>query len=117
MAIRQTVDGVGVTNSDTWYPFPPVELGRAGAAVATVTVTGNGGSGATTMTNRATTTDGGGSALTVNLTASNGVVTAIAVGNNAGDGYRIGDQITVSAATAGTASAVTGVVATLTYTN
>lgn len=117
MAVRQTVDGVGVTNSETWYPFPGIELGRAGGAVATVTLTGNGGSGATSMSNKVTTTDRNGSGLTVNLTAAGGVVTAIAVGSNAGDGYRIGDQITVSAAVAGTASAVTGTVASLSYTN
>lgn len=117
MAIRQTVDGVGVTTSQTWYPFAPVELGRAGGSVVTVTLTGNGGSGATNKTNQATTSDRNGSGLTVNLTAAAGVVTAITVGNNAGDGYRIGDQITVSAAAAGTASAVTGTVASLTYTN
>jgi hypothetical protein len=117
MAVRQIVDGVGVTNSETWYPLPPIELGRAGASVATITLTGNGGSGATTMTDKATTTDKGGSDLTVNLTAVEGVVTAITVGSNAGDGYRIGDQITVSTTVAGTASAVTGTVASLSYTN
>lgn len=117
MAVRQTVDGVGVTTSQTWYPFAPVELGRAGGAVVSITLTGNGGSGATNKTNLATTDDGNGTGLTVNLTATAGVVTTIAVGNNAGDGYRIGDQITVSAALAGTASAVTGTVASLSYTN
>jgi hypothetical protein len=115
MAVRQVVDGVGVTNSETWYPFPGIELGRAGGKVATVTLTGNGGSGATTMTNKATTTSKNGSGLTVNLTAAAGVVTAIALGNNAGTGYRIGDQITVSAVVAGTATAVTGTVASLSY--
>lgn len=117
MAVRQIVDGVGVTTSETWYPFPGIELGRAGAAVATILLTGNGGSGATSKSNQVTTTDKGGSALTVNLTAADGVVTAITVGSNAGDGYRVGDQITVSAAAAGTASAVTGTVASLSYTN
>ena len=117
MATRQKISGLYKSSiaSETWYPFPGIELGRAGGAVATVTVTGNGGSGATTKTNQVTTTDGRGSGLTVNLTAAGGVVTAIALGNAAGSGYRIGDQITVSAAAAGTASAVTGTVASLSY--
>jgi hypothetical protein len=115
MAVRQIIDGVGVTNSETWYPFPGIELGRAGGKVATVILTGNGGSGATTMTNTATTTSKNGTGLTVNLTAATGVVTAITLGDNAGTGYRIGDQITVSAVVAGTASAVTGTVASLSY--
>lgn len=119
MATRQKITGLykSSLNSETWYPFPGVELGRAGGAVATITLTGNGGSGATAKSNLATTDDGNGTGLTVNLTAASGVVTAITVGNNAGDGYRIGDQITVSAALAGTASAVTGTIAALTYTN
>lgn len=119
MATRQKITGLykSTLNSETWYPLSPIELGRSGAAVATVTLTGNGGSGATAKSNQVTTTDRNGSGLTVNLTAASGVVTGITVGDNAGDGYRIGDQITVSAAAAGTASAVTGTVATLTYTN
>ena len=119
MATRQKISGLYKSSlaSETWYPFPGVELGRAGGAVATLTVIGNGGSGATNKTNLVTTDDGNGTGLTVNLTAAAGVVTAITVGNNAGDGYRIGDQITVSAANAGTASNVTGTVATLSYTN
>lgn len=34
---RQTVDGVGVTTSETYYPLPPIEFGRAGGTVASVT--------------------------------------------------------------------------------
>jgi hypothetical protein len=119
MATRQKVSGLYKSSiaTETWYPFPGIELGRAGGAVATITLTGNGGSGATATSNLATTDDGNGSDLTVNLTAASGVVTAMTVGSNAGDGYRIGDQITVSAALAGTASAVTGTVASLSYTN
>ena len=33
---RQTVDGVGVTTSETYYPLPPIEFGRAGGTIASV---------------------------------------------------------------------------------
>jgi hypothetical protein len=117
MATRQKISGLYKSSiaSETWYPTPPIEYSRAGGKVASITLTGNGGSGATTMTNKATTSDGRGTGLTVNLTAGSGVVTAVAVGNATGTGYRIGDQITISTAVAGTASAVTGTVASLSY--
>ena len=34
---RQTFDGVGVTTSDTFYPRPPIEPGREGGTVVSVT--------------------------------------------------------------------------------
>jgi hypothetical protein len=121
MAIRQRIASLykSAIASETWYPFPGIELGRPGK-VATITLgtaTGdNGTSGATTVSNKATTTDGKGSGLTVDITAAAGVVTAVAINSgNAGSGYRIGDKITVSAAVAGTGTPVVGYVATLSY--
>jgi hypothetical protein len=83
-----------------------VEHGRQ-RAVSTLAVVSNGTSGATNQTGLATTSDGNGNdALLVNLTAAGGVVTAAAVGSNAGLGYRVGDYVTVTAAAAGTGADV-----------
>ena len=74
------ITGVRGLTSKTYFNQPPVEWGRAGGSVATIavgTATGdNGTSGGTngTVDNKATTTDGGGSGLKVDLTiASNAV--------------------------------------------
>lgn len=126
MAQQQTISGVGGLSSSTWYPYPPVELGRAGGAVATITLgsaTGDNGTGGGTngtVDNKATTTDGNGSGLRVDLTISGNVCTAIAVDADAaadGDGYRVGDMITVATSDSGTSTAVVGYVATLEYEN
>ena len=76
--------------------------------VSAITMTWYGTSGATAKNNLATTTNGKGTGLTVNLAAIGGVVTAITVGNNAGLGYELGDTIAVSTALTGTAAPVTG---------
>jgi len=49
-----------------------------------------------TNNNLATTTDEGGSGLTVNVTGNASAVTAVAIGNAAGRGYRTGDKIFVA---------------------
>ena len=126
MAKVTTSDGVGGTSSETWYPSPPVEWGRAGAAVATLTVgtatgdNGTGGGSNGTVDNKATTTDGNGENLKVDLTISGNVCTALAVDADAaadGDGYRIGDKVTIATSDSGTTTAVVGYVATLEYEN
>ena len=119
MPYRKNRDGVGPSvTHDTWFPFAPVELGRAGNAVATLSVKENGtGGGSSSTTNTATTNDGNGADLTVDLTIGSGVVSAAAVGNAAGTGYRVGDKVTVTAADAGTNDNVVLMVETLTYTN
>ena len=127
MAKATSLTGVAGLTSETWYPMPPVEWGRAGGAVATVTVgtaSGeNGTSGGTegAVADKATTTDGGGSGLVVDLTINaSGVCTAIAVDAAAGsdgDGYRIGDAVTIATGDSGTSTAVVGYVATLEYEN
>ena len=102
MAQQQTITGVRGLTSKTWYPRPPVEWGRAGGAIDAA----------------ATTTDGGGSALKVDLAVGGDVVTAITVdaaAANDGNGYRIGDKITVSATDASTATPVVGYVTSLEY--
>ena len=127
MPIMQTNAGVsGRLTSETFFPQPPVEWGRAGGAVATITVgtatgdNGTGGGSNGTVDNKATTTDGGGSGLKVDLTISGNKCTAIAVDAAAaadGDGYHIGDKITVAASDSGTTTAVVGYVASLEYEN
>ena len=124
MAQQQTITGVRGLTSKTWYPRPPVEWGRAGGAVATIsggTATGDNGTGGGTdgtVDNKATSTDGGGSNLKVDLTIASNVCTAIAVDAAAaadGNGYRIGDKITVATGDSGTSTAVVGYVTSLEY--
>jgi len=126
MAKASRLTGVADLTSDTWYPQPPIEWGRAGGAVATVTVgtaTGENGTGGGTngaVADKATTTDGGGSGLVVDLTIASNVCSAIAVDAAAGsdgDGYRIGDAVTIATGLSGTTTAVVGYVATLEYEN
>ena len=120
------ITGVRGLTSKTYFNQPPVEWGRADGSVATIAVgtdTGdNGTSGGTngTVDNKATTTDGGGSGLKVDLTIASNVCSAIVVDAAAaadGDGYRIGDKITVATGDSGTASAVVGYVTSLEYEN
>ena len=120
------ITGVKGLTSKTYFNQPPVEWGRAGGSVATIavgTATGdNGTSGGTngTVDNKATTTDGGGSGLKVDLTIASNVCSAIVIDAAAaadGDGYRIGDKITITAANASTASDVVGYVTSLEYEN
>ena len=120
------ITGVRGLTSKTYFNQPPVEWGRAGGSVATIAVgtatgengTGGGSNGA--IDNKATTTDGGGSGLKVDLTIASNVCSAIAVDAADaadGDGYRIGDKITVATGDSGTASAVVGYVTSLEYEN
>jgi len=119
------ITGIRGLTSKTYFNQPPVEWGRADGAVATIalgTDTGNNGtSGAGSAIDAAdTATDGGGSALKVDLAVGGDVVTAITVdaaSANDGDGYRIGDKITITAANASTATDVVGYVASLEYEN
>ena len=127
MAKAMSTTSFGGITSDTWYSAPPVEWGRAGGAVATIavgTATGeNGTAGGTNgaVADKATTTDGGGSGLVVDLTIASNVCTAIvpdpAAAGSDGDGYRIGDAITISTTNAGTNTAVVGYVTSLEYEN
>ena len=120
------ITGIRGLTSKTYFNQPPVEWGRAGGSVATIAVgtatgdngTGGGSDGA--VDNKATTTDGGGSGLKVDLTIASNVCTAIVVDAAAaadGDGYRIGDKITVATGDSGTTTAVVGYVTSLEYEN
>ena len=120
------ITGIRSLTSKTWFNQPPVEWGRAGGSVATIAVgtatgengTGGGSDGA--IDNKATTTDGGGSGLKVDLTIASNVCSAIVVDADAaadGDGYRIGDKITVATGDSGTTTAVVGYVTSLEYEN
>ena len=120
------ITGVAGLTSETFFTQPPVEWGRAGGSVATIavgTATGDDGTaGGTngTVDNKATTTDGGGENLKVDLTIASNKCSAIAVDaadTADGDGYRIGDKITIAASDSGTNTAVVGYVTSLEYEN
>ena len=120
------ITGIAGLTSETYFNQPPVEWGRAGGSVATIAVgtatgdNGTGGGSNGTVDNKATTTDGGGSNLKVDLTIAGNVCTAIAVDADAaadGDGYRIGDKVTVATGDSGTTTAVVGYVTSLEYEN
>jgi hypothetical protein len=104
-------DGVGVTTSETAYMRPPIEPGREGGTVVSVTRT-SGGTGQTAGTGKTTTADNiNGSGCTITTTVTSGAVTGQTVVAG-GDGYRVGDVLSV----AGTTSA-TFRVDTVSYTN
>ena len=118
------ITGIRSLTSKTYFTQPPVEWGRAGGAVATIAVgtdTGDDGTaGGTngTVDNKATTTDGGGTGLKVDLTIASNKCSAIVVDAAAaadGNGYRIGDKITVATSDSGTNTAVVGYVTSLEY--
>ena len=120
------ITGIRSLTSKTYFNQPPVEWGRADASVATIavgTATGDNGTGGGTdgtVDNKATSTDGGGSNLKVDLTIASNVCSAIAVDAAAaadGDGYRIGDKVTIATGDSGTNTAVVGYVTSLEYEN
>ena len=120
------ITGIAGLTSKTYFNQPPVEWGRADASVATIavgTATGDNGTGGGTngtVDNKATTTDGGGENLKVDLTIASNVCSAIAVDAAAaadGDGYRIGDKVTIATGDSGTNTAVVGYVTSLEYEN
>jgi hypothetical protein len=90
-------------------PTPGSEI-KWNTKVVNLAVTQDGATGATAKTNLATTTQGNGTGLTVNLAAAGGKVTGMTVGNNAGSGYQMGDVVAVTTAAAGTSQTVIGVV-------
>lgn len=93
---RHVITGIGGLTSETWNPMPPVEWGQSGGTVTALTVVGNGTSGATNQAGPlATTSDGRGTGLTVSTTTAAGVATAIGV-TVGGDGYRLGELVTVT---------------------
>jgi hypothetical protein len=109
---RQTVDGVGVTTSETYYPLPPIEFGRAGGTVASVTRV-SGGTGYSAGTLSTTDDNPNGSGCTLTVTVTSGVINSTVTVADGGDGYRVGDLLTVT----GGGGNATFRVATLSYTN
>ena len=105
-----TVDGVGITTSQTYNQRPPIEPGREGGTVVTVTRLG-GGTGQVAGTKATTVDNINGSGCTLTTTVADGAVTGQTVAAG-GDGYRVGDVLSV----AGTTSA-TFRVDTVSYTN
>ena len=104
------IDGVGVTTSETAYKRPPIEPGREGGTVVTVTRL-TAGTGQTAGTKATTADNINGSGCTLTTTVTSGAVTGQSVAAG-GDGYRVGDVLSV----AGTTSA-TFRVDTVSYTN
>jgi len=96
----QTIDGVGVTTTATYYPLPPIEAGRAGGTVATVTRL-TAGTGQTAGTKATTCDNANGSGCTITTTVTDGAVTGQTVAAG-GDGYRVGDILTVTGTTSAT---------------
>lgn len=112
---RVITTGIAGLKSETFHPFPAIELGRAGGTVTELTVVGDGTANATSNAGPvATTSDGNGTGLTVSTTAAGGVVTAISV-TVGGDGYRLGELVDVTGHDGDTD--VTGRVTGLSYTN
>jgi len=104
------VDGVGVTTSETAYMRPPIEPGREGGVVVTVTRL-TPGTGQVAGTKATTDDNVNGTGCTLTTTVTSGGVTGQTVATG-GDGYRVGDVLAV----AGTTSA-TFRVDTVSYTN
>ena len=96
----QIVDGVGVTTSATFYPRPPIEPGREGGTVVTVTRL-TAGTGQTAGTKATTDDNINGSGCTLTTTVTDGAVTGQTVAAG-GDGYRVGDVLTVAGTTPAT---------------
>ena len=95
-----TVDGVGVTTSQTYNQRPPIEPGREGGTVVTVTRLG-GGTGQVAGTKATTDDNINGSGCTLTVTTTDGAVTEQTVAAG-GDGYRVGDVLSVAGTTAAT---------------
>lgn len=96
MPVQQSSIAVGsVSKSLTFFPPRPVEQSRS-RFVSALTLITTGTSGAVTTSNCLTTVDRPNlsTGLTVNITASGGVATAIAI-NAAGTGYRAGQRFVV----------------------
>jgi len=95
-----TVDGVGITTSQTYNQRPPIEPGREGGTVVTVTRLG-GGTGQVAGTKATTVDNINGSGCTLTTTVTDGAVTGQTVAAG-GDGYRVGDVLSVAGTTAAT---------------
>ena len=67
-----------------------------GGAATALTLVGSATTLNGTVSNVATSTDEGGSGLTVNVTGNGTVITAVAIGNAAGTAYRSGDKVYVA---------------------
>lgn len=103
-------DGVGITTSETSYMSPPIEFGREGGTVVTVVRT-SGGTGHTNGTKATTDDNPNGTGCTLSVTTAAGIITEQTVAAG-GDGYRVGDILSVAGTTPATFR-----VATVSYTN
>lgn len=110
MGVQVLSTAIGGLTSETFYPLPPVEAGRAGGTVTAVTRL-TAGTGQTAGTKATTVDTGAGSGCTLTTTVTSGAVSGETVADG-GDGYRLGDVLTVAGTTNATFR-VTG----LSYTN
>ena len=92
--------GVGTSTSESSYLRPPIETGRAGGTVVSVTRL-TAGTGQTAATKATTCDNANGSGCTLTTTVDTGAVTAQTVAAG-GDGYRVGDVLSVAGTTAAT---------------
>lgn len=110
MGVQVQSSVIGGLKSETFYPLPPIEFGRAGGTVTAVTRL-TAGTGQTAGTKATTVDTGAGSGCTLTTTVTSGAVDGQTVAAG-GDGYRPGDVLSV----AGTTSATFRVTA-VSYTN
>lgn len=96
MATTVSTTGVAGLTSLTYYPTPRVEWGRAGSGIAAAAIV-SGGTGYTGTTGMTTTAESGfsGSGAVFTLADTAGVISTITAVTTAGDGYRVGDYVTV----------------------
>lgn len=97
MATTTSTTGVAGLTSLTYYPTPRVEYGRAGSGIATVAIVA-GGTGYTGTTGMACSAEAGysGSGAQFTLADTGGVIDTVSAVSAAGEGYRVGDYITVT---------------------
>jgi len=91
-------------------------LSQAGFVVGTTEYTKYGSPNVTTFTNKATTTSGSGTALTLTISWYYSQY-IVSLGNNIGTGYAVGDSVTVSGANLGGSSTANDVVIKVTSIN
>jgi delta 1-pyrroline-5-carboxylate dehydrogenase len=103
-------DGVGVTTSETAYMRPPIEPGREGGTVVSV-VRLTPGTGQTAGTKATTDDNINGVGCTLTTTVTGGAVDSQTVAAG-GDGYRVGDVLSITGTTSATFRVVT-----VSYTN
>lgn len=96
MATTTSTTGVAGLTSLTYYPTPRVEWGRAGSGIETASLV-SGGTGYTGANGMTTTAGAGysGAGAVFDMTDTGGVIDGFGIITAGGDGYRVGDLITL----------------------